>query len=125
MATKAPLVMIAGGGVGGRAAARRLKRSPVDVLLIDLSNRHVFQPLLYDVRSGKPIQSIYADGVVIGEEHIQAKTVVWAAGVAPSLARKWLGCAVDRAGRVLTQLSQVVLPIKGACYVNRESNLHR
>ena len=53
-----------------------------------------------DVRLGKPVQSIDADGVVIGDERIQAKTVVWAAGVAPSPAGKWLGCAVDRAGRV-------------------------
>ena len=43
------------------------------------------------------------DGVVIGEERIQAKTVVWTAGVAPSPAGKWLGCAVDRAGRVRIQ----------------------
>jgi len=34
-----------------------------------------------DVRLGKPVQSIDADGVVIGEERIQAKTVVWTAGV--------------------------------------------
>ena len=56
-----------------------------------------------DVRLGKPVQSIDADGVVIGEERIQAKTVVWTAGVAPSPAGKWLGCTVDRAGRVRIQ----------------------
>ena len=49
MTTKAPLVVIVGGGFGGLAAARGLKRSPVDVLLIDRSNHHVFQPLLYQV----------------------------------------------------------------------------
>ena len=53
-----------------------------------------------DVRLGKPVQSIDADGVVIGDERIQAKTVVWTAGVAPSPAGKWLGCGMDRAGRV-------------------------
>ena len=53
-----------------------------------------------DIRLGKPVQSIDADGVVIGSERIQAKTVVWTAGVAPSPAGKWLGCTVDRAGRV-------------------------
>jgi len=56
-----------------------------------------------DVRLGKPVQSIDADGVVIGEERIQAKTVVWTAGVAPSPAGKWLECVVDRAGRVRIQ----------------------
>jgi NADH dehydrogenase len=49
MTTKDPLVVIAGGGFGGLAAAKGLKRSPVDVLLIDRSNHHVFQPLLYQV----------------------------------------------------------------------------
>src|SRR6201992_2064778 len=49
MATKAPLVVIVGGGFGGLTAAKKLKRSPVDVLLIDRSNHHVFQPLLYQV----------------------------------------------------------------------------
>jgi NADH dehydrogenase FAD-containing subunit len=53
-----------------------------------------------DVRLGKPVKAIDGDGVVIGDERIQAKTVVWTAGVAPSPAGKWLGCAVDRAGRV-------------------------
>ena len=56
-----------------------------------------------DVRLGKSVQSIDADGVVIGEERIQAMTVVWTAGVAPSPAGKWLGCTVDRAGRVRIQ----------------------
>jgi NADH dehydrogenase len=49
MTTKAPLVVIVGGGFGGLAAAKGLKRSTVDVLLIDRSNHHVFQPLLYQV----------------------------------------------------------------------------
>jgi NADH dehydrogenase FAD-containing subunit len=56
-----------------------------------------------DVRLGKAVQSIDADGVILGEERIQAKTVVWTAGVAPSPAGKWLGCTVDRAGRVRIQ----------------------
>src|SRR6201985_353521 len=49
MTTKAPLVVIVGGGFGGLAAAKGLKRSPVNVLLIDRANHHVFQPLLYQV----------------------------------------------------------------------------
>ena len=49
MTTKAPLVVIIGGGFGGLAAAKGLKRSPVDGLLIDRSNHHVFQPFLYQV----------------------------------------------------------------------------
>jgi NADH:ubiquinone reductase (H+-translocating) len=44
-----PRVVIVGGGFGGLSAARALKRAPVDVLLIDRRNHHVFQPLLYQV----------------------------------------------------------------------------
>ena len=49
MTTQTPLVVIVGGGFGGLAAAKKLKHSPVKVLLIDRSNHHVFQPLLYQV----------------------------------------------------------------------------
>lgn len=44
-----PHVVIVGGGFGGLQAARALKRAPVRVTLIDRSNHHVFQPLLYQV----------------------------------------------------------------------------
>jgi NADH dehydrogenase FAD-containing subunit len=42
-------VIIIGGGFGGLSAARALARSPVDVMLIDRHNYHLFQPLLYQV----------------------------------------------------------------------------
>jgi NADH:quinone reductase (non-electrogenic) len=45
----APRVVIIGGGFGGLNAARALSRAPVDVLLLDRRNHHVFQPLLYQV----------------------------------------------------------------------------
>jgi len=44
-----PRVVIIGGGFGGLNAARALKRAPVDVVLVDRYNHHVFQPLLYQV----------------------------------------------------------------------------
>ena len=53
-----------------------------------------------DVRLEKAVQTIDAEGVVVGDERIPSKTVIWTAGVAPSPAGKWLGCDVDRAGRV-------------------------
>jgi len=40
-------VVIIGGGFGGLSAARRLRRNPV--VLIDRTNHHLFQPLLYQV----------------------------------------------------------------------------
>ena len=44
-----PHVVILGGGFGGLAAAKALRRAPVDVTLIDQRNHHLFQPLLYQV----------------------------------------------------------------------------
>lgn len=44
-----PRVVIIGGGFGGLTAAKALERAPVDVVLIDRRNHHVFQPLLYQV----------------------------------------------------------------------------
>jgi NADH dehydrogenase len=42
-------VVIVGGGFGGLACARALDGEPVDVLLIDRNNYHLFTPLLYQV----------------------------------------------------------------------------
>ena len=44
-------VVIAGAGFGGLTCARGLKRAPVDVLLVDRHNYHLFTPLLYQVAS--------------------------------------------------------------------------
>lgn len=44
-----PHVVILGGGFGGIRAARGLRSAPVRVTLIDRTNHHVFQPLLYQV----------------------------------------------------------------------------
>jgi NADH dehydrogenase len=41
--------VIIGGGFGGLYAARALARAPVDVILLDRTNHHLFQPLLYQV----------------------------------------------------------------------------
>lgn len=44
-----PRVVIVGGGFGGIAAARGLAGAPVEITLLDKTNHHVFQPLLYQV----------------------------------------------------------------------------
>jgi NADH dehydrogenase len=61
--------VIVGGGFGGLAAAKGLKGSDVNVLLIDRSDHHVFQPLLYQVATSvlasgqiaSPIRSLLAE----------------------------------------------------------------
>jgi NADH dehydrogenase len=42
-------VVVVGGGFGGLGVAKALRRAPVRVTLIDRSNHHLFQPLLYQV----------------------------------------------------------------------------
>jgi NADH dehydrogenase len=44
-----PRIIIVGAGFGGLAAAKALKKTQAEVVLIDRTNHHVFQPLLYQV----------------------------------------------------------------------------
>ena len=44
-----PRVIIIGGGFGGLYAARALRRADVELTVLDRTNHHLFQPLLYQV----------------------------------------------------------------------------
>lgn len=44
-----PRIIIVGAGFGGLAAAKALKNAAAEILLIDRTNHHLFQPLLYQV----------------------------------------------------------------------------
>ena len=44
-----PRIIVIGCGFGGLEAVRALARAPVDVTLLDRTNHHLFQPLLYQV----------------------------------------------------------------------------
>ena len=52
-------VVIVGGGFGGVRAARALARTDVDITIVDRTNHHLFQPLLYQVATG-----ILPDGLI-------------------------------------------------------------
>jgi NADH dehydrogenase len=47
--TQGPHVVILGCGFGGLAAAQALRHAPVRITIVDRSNHHLFQPLLYQV----------------------------------------------------------------------------
>jgi NADH:ubiquinone reductase (H+-translocating) len=69
MAEQPHTVVIVGGGFGGLSAAKALRNAPVRVILIDRSNHHLFQPLLYQVATAvlgpgqiaSPIRNILRD----------------------------------------------------------------
>jgi NADH:quinone reductase (non-electrogenic) len=66
MSDSLPKVVIVGGGFAGLAAAKALRKTPARITLIDRSNHHLFQPLLYQVATsvltpgqiGSPIRGV-------------------------------------------------------------------
>ena len=52
MATGRHRVVVVGGGFGGLNVAHALAKSEVDVTIVDRTNHHLFQPLLYQVATG-------------------------------------------------------------------------
>ena len=44
-----PRIVIVGAGFGGLAAAKALKNTSAEVVLVNRTNHHLFQPLLYQV----------------------------------------------------------------------------
>jgi NADH dehydrogenase len=53
-----------------------------------------------EVVLGQAVTECSADGVVYGDQTLQARTLIWAAGVRASPAAEWLGAPADRAGRL-------------------------
>jgi NADH dehydrogenase len=53
-----------------------------------------------EVVLGQPVTELSTDGVVYGGHKLEARTIIWAAGVRASPAAEWLNAPADRAGRV-------------------------
>jgi NADH:ubiquinone reductase (H+-translocating) len=93
---------------------RRIDISDIRIVLLDaaprvlpnfsekLSNAALvrLKRLGVDVRLGHGVESIDAEGVIVGGERIRSHTVIWTAGVAASPAGQWLNAETDRSGRV-------------------------
>ena len=65
--------------------------------------RRDLEELGVEVRTGFIVTRVARDGVYVGDEHIPARTVFWAAGNAASPLGRMLGAPVDRSGRVLVE----------------------
>jgi NADH:ubiquinone reductase (H+-translocating) len=96
---------------------RRIDPASARIVLVDMAARVLppfsedlsaaakrrLEELGVEVRLGRSVDRIDADGIVVAGERIASKTVIWTAGVAPSPAGKWLKVETDRAGRVRVQ----------------------
>ena len=56
-----------------------------------------------EVVLGQAVTECSADGVIYGDKKLEARTIIWAAGVRASPAAEWLAVPADRAGRVQVQ----------------------
>jgi NADH dehydrogenase len=100
-----------------RSDFRRIDPASARIVLLDMAPRVLgsfsedlskaakqrLDKLGVEVRLGHGADQIDANGVVVAGERIASKTVIWTAGVAPSLAGEWLKVETDRAGRVRVQ----------------------
>ncbi|MBL8300048.1 MAG: NAD(P)/FAD-dependent oxidoreductase [Rhodanobacteraceae bacterium] len=61
------------------------------------------QHLGVEVHTGRAVSAVDSSGITLGEEHIAARTVLWAAGVAASPLGRCLDVPLDKAGRVAVE----------------------
>ena len=61
-----------------------------------------------EVVLGQPVTECAADGVVYGGNRLEARTIVWAAGVRASRAAEWLNAPADRAYRLKVEADLTV-----------------
>jgi NADH dehydrogenase len=62
--------------------------------------RHSLGQLGVEVRLDAGVTDCDCSGVSLGQERLQTRTIIWAAGIKASPAAEWLGVESDRAGRV-------------------------
>lgn len=56
-----------------------------------------------EIHSGVHVKAVDENGVMIGDQHVATKNVIWTAGVKASPAGAWLGAPTDHDGRVKVQ----------------------
>lgn len=97
-----------------RGDFRRIDPTKARVVLVEAGERllptfpeklgsyatRALERLCVEVRLGSPVKIIDAEGVVVADSRICAKTVVWGAGIKAEPAAEWLGGTEDHAGRI-------------------------
>jgi NADH dehydrogenase len=73
--------------------------TPFDPPLSEAAKRSL-EHLGVEVHLGAGVTEVDAGGVSLGAERIEARTIIWAAGVMASAAGKWLKAETDSVGRV-------------------------
>ncbi len=64
------------------------------------AQRHL-ESLGVEVHTNARVTRVDSEGIVVGEERIQAATVLWGAGVIASPAGRWLQAETDRSGKIM------------------------
>ena len=82
------------------AGPRILSSFPAD--MTDYAHR-ALERLGVTVMTGQAVEAIDANGVMVAGRRIDAGTVIWGAGIQASVAGRWLGVALDPAGRIPVQ----------------------
>ncbi|MGH8397437.1 MAG: NAD(P)/FAD-dependent oxidoreductase [Gammaproteobacteria bacterium] len=79
------------------AGANLLSAFPISLVK---KAHHSLEQLGVEVLTGTAVEHCSAQGILAGGRCIEARTLIWAAGVAASTAATWLGVEADKAGRV-------------------------
>lgn len=92
-----PRVVIIGAGFAGLMTARKLRTAPVDVTVIDRTNHHLFQPLLYQVATAALAPTDISGAIRHILRHQRNATVLYAEAYAIDCTSRSVTCR-DPAG---------------------------
>src|SRR5256885_9199875 len=96
--TRQKRVVIIGGGFAGIAAARAVRRSDAEIVLIDRRNHHIFQPLLYQVATAVLAPADIAAPIRQIEERQKNLTVMLAEVTAVDLVSRSVSVSYSTSG---------------------------
>ncbi len=113
-------VLIVGGGFGGLAAAKALRRGPVEVTLVDRQAHHLFQPLLYQVATGVLLEGNIAPPLRDVLRHQRNANVVLAEAGGVDLERRTVTCRLLDRSWELAHDSLIVAAGAGQSYFGRD-----